>query len=343
MKTEKFSLKIKDNSSGGYKNIYYDDSNILTDYKKIYAQISKIVQSNSHELQSKNISILLEHPTKDGTETITIKNIDEWNFLYNYNIINECINKNKLKINHKDSKLTEKDNLINIIKYIMQEKIPKSFYFNSLINFINNKNYLEEFKLFFLNELFNSDSNTIKGKDKKYNILIDKNITNKKEVNKDIPKTEINEIKDIQIPETKDFVNIFNTNYINSLKYLDSLNKIKTIIDDNNDANDTNEENATIPRNKTMITIDNYHDNYHDNYENCSDNSDNDENQKNRTTLNFEKKNNLLLLEKEIEEKKYLDNNKNFKKLNKIEYYIGLDDFKDKLYRQFYDLDKNYY
>ena len=321
MKNEKFSLKIKDNTSGGYKNIYYNDSLILTNFDKIYEQINKI-----NELQTKKkeqFAIILEHPK---IEIITIKNKEEWNFLYNYNIINECINKNKLKINHKKiGELMDKDNFNNIIKYIIEEKIPKSFYFNVLINFIIYKNYLEEFKLYFLNELFNSDLDKLKDKVKINNNLIDKEITNKKE-NKDIQKT----INKIQIPETIDFLNIFNRNYLNSFKFIDSIDNIKAIFNDKNDKNEEMKKKDPNKINKTMIKNE-------INSDNDSNSSDNDEGPQNKSNFNCGIKNNLLLLESKAEEKTYFDNNKKFKKFNKKEYYIGIEDFKDKLNRKFYD------
>ena len=60
----------------------------------------------------------------------------------------------------------------------MEEKITKAFYFNSLINFINQNNYLEEFKLFFINELLKSylDKGKDKDKNNNYSLLIDKEI-----------------------------------------------------------------------------------------------------------------------------------------------------------------------
>ena len=294
MKKEKFSLKIKDINSGGYKNIYYIDPLILTDYEKIQAEIIKINQSNNNN--EKNFAIILEYPKKNSlsTEILTIKTKEEWNFLYNYNIISECINKNKLKINIKKiSELTEKDNLDNIIKIIMEEKITKTFYFNSLINFINQNNYLEEFKLFFINELFKSylDKGKDKDKNNNYSILIDK------------------EIKTIENKVMPAFVNTFNKKYLNSLKLIDSLDNIKAIIDGKNEKKEEIEKNEMNTINNTMA-IKSYSDD-------DKNNSDIDENQNNKTTLNYKKENNLLLLETKIDEKKYFDNNNYFKKFKK--------------------------
>lgn len=310
MKKKKFSLKIKDNNNtNSFKNFYYDDSSVLTSYEEIISKINEVIQKKKSKKCFLEIN-LYHFPTN---ENIIIKNEFEWNFLYNYNVINECIDKNRLKINYTETaKSTENEGLYKIIKYIMEKKVPKSFYLYSLISFINYKNFLDEFIKFFCNQLYNTDLDKIREKEN-YNIKFDTKFQNKKE-----KKEEHNNInKNISFLKTKEFLELFNSNYLKTIKIIDSFKRIETIINVKNEENQFNDNIC----NKTTL-----------NKEKKSDNDDNSSDDDILKTLNksFEKTN-YLLLDDDINESIYLDNKKYFKKFNKKNYYIGIEDYKDKI------------
>ena len=65
------------------------------------------------------------------------------------------------------------------MKYIIERKIKKYFYIDSLISFVfNNETYLENFISFFFNELDKTDLDCIYNNYNTFN-LIHKNIINK--------------------------------------------------------------------------------------------------------------------------------------------------------------------
>ena len=93
----KFGLQIKNN------NGYYSPVNIvqtaLISYDIICSEINKIFQMKN-ELEEKELKPINIHLKHKDLKKIIIYNNDEWNFLYNYNIINECISKNKLRLDY---------------------------------------------------------------------------------------------------------------------------------------------------------------------------------------------------------------------------------------------------
>ena len=107
---------------------------------------------------------------------IIIYNEEDWKFLYNYNIIQECSKKNKIKIefelknpNKTFNDSLRKMNFRKIISYILKN-IPQSFYFNIMIKFF--KEYIDFdladlFKSYVMDELIKTDLRSIKEEIKK--------------------------------------------------------------------------------------------------------------------------------------------------------------------------------
>ena len=317
MKNTKFIIKIKKNNSSSYKKLFYDSLSILTSFDDIYSNIKDAIQisKESQNKKLKDLVIILKHiPTG---QNITIKNKEDWNFIYNYNVISECIKNNSLEINYKEiDKSTNKETLSKIMKYIIETKIPKYFYIDSLISFVfNNEAYLENFISFFFNELFKTDLDNI------YNNYNTFNLIHKNNINKESLK-----IKNYLI-KTNEFLNLFNTNYLNILKDMHSLDRIKGIFDDKN-----KEKNQLKDVNKTIV-----HDHDNDNDNTCDDMDFDEDDCVKKLNLSFEKKSNSkVLFDNIIAENYYSDNNQFFKKFNKEEYYIGIEDFNDKINREFY-------
>ena len=162
-----------------------------------------------------------------------INNKEEWDILYNFNIINECIiNNNKLKIDYKI--IDEKDDnnktldIKKIINYIM-DKLPRDYFLNLFLQFFSiNKDMLDLFKKFFMDEI---QKVKIKEIEKK---LVIKNEQLKECIN-----------KSINIDQNKD------DNSNNKIESLHTLSSIKDIINEedysferiNSDINEQNKKN----------------------------------------------------------------------------------------------------
>ena len=321
MKNTKFIIKIKKNNSSSYKKLFYDSLSILTSFDDIYSNIKDAIQisKESQNKKLKDLVIILKHiPTG---QNITIKNKEDWNFIYNYNVISECIKNNSLEINYKEiDKSTNKETLSKIMKYIIETKIPKYFYIDSLISFVfNNEEYLENFISFFFNELFKTDLDNI------YNNYNTFNLIHKNNINKESLK-----IKNYLI-KTNEFLNLFNTNYLNILKDMHSLDRIKGIFDDKN-----KEKNQLKDVNKTIV-----HDHDNDNDNTCDDMDLDEDDCVKKLNLSFEKKSNSkILFDNKNTENYYSNNNQFFKKFNKEEYYKGIEDFNDEINRKFYQFNE---
>ena len=174
--------------------------------------------------------IFLEH---HNHKKIEINNKEEWDILYNFNIINECIiNNNKLKIDYKI--IDEKDDnnktldIKKIINYIM-DKLPRDYFLNLFLQFFSiNKDMLDLFKKFFMDEI---QKVKIKEIEKK---LVIKNEQLKECIN-----------KSINIDQNKD------DNSNNKIESLHTLSSIKDIINEedysferiNSDINEQNKKN----------------------------------------------------------------------------------------------------
>ena len=128
--------------------------------KSIFQDYNKLLNKANYSPSSRKC-IILTHP-KLGT--LKISNEQEWNFLYNNNIINECI-KTEIKGRLKD-KIVHKLNIYfqspdievdakysDILENIMN-KISPDFYITQLLNFLNQrKDIVNEFKLYLIKNL----------------------------------------------------------------------------------------------------------------------------------------------------------------------------------------------
>ena len=104
-----FALFIKKNiKKKSIFNKVPKNPSILSDYKAICLEINKII-TKKEQLKENNLIPLIIFLEHHNHKKIVINNKEEWDILYNFNIINECIiNKNKLKIDYKI--IDEKDN-----------------------------------------------------------------------------------------------------------------------------------------------------------------------------------------------------------------------------------------
>ena len=204
--------------------------------KSIFQDYNKLLHKANYSPFSRKC-IILTHP-KLGT--LKISNEQEWNFLYNNNIINECI-KTEIKGRLKD-KIVHKLNIYfqspdievdakysDILENIMN-KISPDFYITQLLNFLNQrKDIVNEFKLFLTKNLQDSKGN------QDYNNLISINLDEKK--NKFIVGTN----KFFKILEIK--LNNLRTSYQTNINKIES-SKIFENISDNFEINNENEDKS---------------------------------------------------------------------------------------------------
>ena len=204
--------------------------------KSIFQDYNKLLHKANYSPFSRKC-IILTHP-KLGT--LKISNEQEWNFLYNNNIINECI-KTEIKGRLKD-KIVHKLNIYfqspdievdakysDILENIMN-KISPDFYITQLLNFLNQrKDIVNEFKLFLTKNLQDSKGN------QDYNNLISINLDEKK--NKFIVGTN----KFFKILEIK--LNNLRTSYQTNINKIES-SEIFENISDNFKINEKNEDKS---------------------------------------------------------------------------------------------------
>ena len=310
-KKDDFALLIKkniDNNKDKFKKVH-KNSSVLKDYKSICLEINKIISKKEQleEYELKPLKLYLKYQNQNQNKAIEnnnneemnieINNKEEWDILYNYNIINECINSNKLKLYY-DIIEENENNIINqtldlkkIINYIT-DKMPKDYILNLFFQFFSiNKDIAELFKTFFLNEI------------KKVKIdEIENNFTIKNEQLKEYINNLININENI---EKKD-----SNNSIKLIKSLHTLRDIKNIINEDEDSFEKNNINNTDLNEEKINKI------KEDIFETI-DSSDN----------------NLFLTsyKSNIDRDKVFDEKNLFKKFNRNEYYVGIETFKDKL------------
>ena len=231
--------------------------------------------------------IYLKHPKN---KEIAIYDKDGWNILYNYNIINECVNKNTLKIDYEEideSKNIKNNNLkeknLNLILNNIMDKLPDNYYFHIICKFFSKNKYIEElFKQFFLKQVKESNINDI----------INIENENLKEYIKNL-------IKSNDVFKEKSIIqndpNIKNLNTLKKIRDILEKNKEEEIIKINLDINHNviSDENIKINENK-------------------KDNG-----------------NKNILLNYDFDSNKLLDNNNYFKKIDEKEYYLEIQKFKD--------------
>lgn len=177
---EKFYIysKVKDKS---FSPKSFENNSILNKYEEI-------LKLKKDKDESKK-SIIVKHPELGN---LKINNEQEWNFLYQNNLINECIEKKYIKKNNSTRKILKidfaKQSSENKIKYSdiishLMNNISPDTYITHLLNFLNiRKDILNEFKLYIIDTFLNSQ----KSKEDNENLVID----NKEEnVNKYIIET----------------------------------------------------------------------------------------------------------------------------------------------------------
>ena len=296
------SIKIwkKDQKLYGRRQI---SESLLGDYKRICDEIKSVNSKKFENLDVYNsLEIHLYHPE---INEIIIYNEEDWKFFYNYNIIQECPKKNKIKIDFelKNPNKTFNDSLRKMnfrktISYILKN-IPQSFYFNIMIKFF--KEYIDFdladlFKSYVMDELIKTDLKSIKEE-------IKKNCD-------DIQKLEINFNNETDY-QSVDY-SISTEHFFNILKYnsCKDINEIKNIIEN------INEEKENIK------------DLYNDYYTNL--NTKNEVNNDNITESTIESNNNhFTQLKLDTNYTKLINENKLFRKMNQDEYYAGIEGLKD--------------
>ena len=275
----KFFIWIQQKNSR-FNQKAFNDKSILKDY-------NSIIELNQGMNNNNQVIIILNHPKLNNLQ---INNKKEWDFLYNNNIINECIeniiinkqkniSRNILKINYiyqnSDIEVTKYQDIIN---YIINNITP-DVYITHLLNFLKKRNELiNEFKLYLINILLNSNNVQENNNQTKNSSDIVKNDNENKFIIKD---NEFFKILENRFNELKNF-------------YKKKLG-----------------ENISSCKIDSLIT----------NYDTSAEN----ENSSKSVFSRYESNINLFRTD-EI-------NNNLFKTLSKNEYYIGIEEFKDKLRR----------
>jgi hypothetical protein len=198
-----------------YNSSSFKDTSILQNFDYIY-NLSRNINNNIQR------NLILHHPK---LKMIQINNKQEWDFLYENNIINECIeniliNKEKniyrkiLKINYanKDSQ-NKTTKYSDIVEYIINN-FSFETYMTHLFNFLNiRKEILVEFKFYLINVLLKL--NEYKTKEEKKE---ETGLNNEIVENKEIFETK-NLLQNIE-NKFKDMKNIYN---VNSDIYFDKI------------------------------------------------------------------------------------------------------------------------
>ena len=177
---QKFSIWT--NVSGSkYNSNTFKDTSILNDYNYI-SNLSKNTNNNAQR------KMILHHPK---LKMIQINNKQDWDFLNENKIINECIesiiiNKEKdirrniLKINYANKNTENKTTkYIDIVKYIINNYSIDT-YFTLLLNFLKSRSdILTDFNFYLINDLLKLKDIQEKGETKAENIINQKIVQNK--------------------------------------------------------------------------------------------------------------------------------------------------------------------
>ena len=177
---QKFSIWT--NVSGSkYNSNTFKDTSILNDYNYI-SNLSKNTNNNTQR------KMILHHPK---LKMIQINNKQDWDFLNENKIINECIesiiiNKEKdirrniLKINYANKNTENKTTkYIDIVKYIINN-YSLDTYFTLLLNFLKSRSdILSDFNFYLINDLLKLKDIQEKGETKAENIINQKIVENK--------------------------------------------------------------------------------------------------------------------------------------------------------------------
>ena len=177
---QKFSIWTNVSSSK-YNSNTFKDTSILNDYNYI-SNLSKNTNNNTQR------KMILHHPK---LKMIQINNKQDWDFLNENKIINECIesiiiNKEKdirrniLKINYANKNTENKTTkYIDIVKYIINNYSIDT-YFTLLLNFLKSRSdILSDFNFYLINDLLKLKDIQEKGETKAENIINQKIVQNK--------------------------------------------------------------------------------------------------------------------------------------------------------------------
>jgi hypothetical protein len=313
LKKDKFYIKVKRYNKEGplaMKEFIYSN---LNNYELVNEKIKEAIfnlRRKKTPTEDHIVVLVLNHPKY---KEIYFDSKEEWDLLFKYNIIEECINNDSLYLgfmiyekNNENYISLKKTNKKSIIKYIIQN-LPINSFFNFFINFLNKKNILKEFEESFINYLIpnnsdkkNEENNTTENKNEKYKeYLMKNNEIIIDTLNKKFERIEKNE------KSLKSFIRI--QNIIKDDKKNENINKI-----DNNSKTHLN-----FTSNHPRTSMDKLFD----------DSSINNDNEILKTALN----------PPDDYVKKLMDNNNFFRKIEENEYYNGLEKYKDQLIRESMD------
>ena len=334
----------------------YNSTNKLTTKKKIefsslfyYDKINKLVNESIKKhlekigiknVESQNLLFLLNHPQ---IKEIYIYSEEQWNFYLNYNLINECIENNTLKIeyylineiNKKSIKEQFRNNKRNVIKHIIRN-IPLKFFLKTFLKFFDEyEEFAHNFKSFFISELFNNQtenktpiSNSTE-ESIEDNINIDNLISSQNFLIEDNKASQINEkiVKDYYIHKAELF-QLFENQFKDYCKSQNTFVEIKDLFE-----NDEKKIEIEIDKskniNKTNLNLNKNSDNFINIslFESINNNNNEDNALFSHLNINDSKK-----------YVKELMNDNVFKIVDEKEYYKGIEYFKDDLNRKLYKL-----
>jgi len=341
-KKELLYLKIKSSKEDSKPLVKRSlEYSYLNDYVKIKNIVKNAIASLEKPINLQNIItvLILTHPSLDN---IYIYSKEQWQLYYNYRIIEQCINNKIMKVKYDLLDKSEylknyRKNKRKVIKYIMRN-IPINLFSKIFLKFLKEKEEItKQFELYFIQELINEVpkiNDKIIKKDSKLddiemnlnmNSLLNNEETEESSLDtaeKKLPKEKLYPQLDKEyLLHTNDFLKTLEDEFKTYSEKQINLYKIKEIIgEDNNDKIEN--ENIGL---KTSLKM---------NLEGSISNLSlfEDENFENN-----KKDNNVLLTQMNPPPnyvKKLLNDDNFFKKLDKNEYYIGIEQFKDELNRQ---------
>lgn len=335
-------LKIKEYNSNTKKfNKKKVNNSILNNYDEINKIINNYILSNKsiENIKTLDLIMIINHPI---INEIYIYTKDQWNFYLNYNLINECIENNNLKIdyiiinsnNFENIKKEYKINKKIIIKYIIKN-VSLNFFLNALLKFLqNNEEISQKFKLFFFNELINDppekivDNNLVNNNednlDENINInsLISSQFFIKEEnIQNDFKNEKF--LKDYYLHK-KEFFQLLEEKSIYFSKCQNSFEGIKNIFNEDAEKKNLSELNnkKNCFRSNLIIKKDGIN-----GINSFPDDLDNSIFENDKSVLFTQLKTSKSYV------KELINNENNFKKFNKNEYYSGIELFKDDLIR----------
>ena len=178
---QKFSIWTNVSGCSRYNSSTFKDTSILKNYDFI-SNLNKNINNNAQR------NMILRHPKLN---MIQINNKQDWDFLIENNIINECIEniiinkeknirRNVLKINYANkNKENSSTKYIDIVKYIINN-FSFETYITLLLNFIKRrKDILTDFNFYVINDLLKLKDLQEKNKENEANILNQEIVENK--------------------------------------------------------------------------------------------------------------------------------------------------------------------